>query len=232
VGTFNLLEAAREDGPNHLLMASTSSAYGANTQMPFSEQQACAHPLSLYAATKISNEAMAHAYAHVWSIPTTMLRFFTVYGPWGRPDMALFKFTRRIFEDAPIEVYNHGKMRRDFTFIDDLVIALRKLFDAPPPAPQNRGAVTPIDTLSPAAPFRVVNIGRGQPEALEDFIAAIERASGRKARKTYLDMQKGDVPATWADTRLLKQLTGGTPQTPIDQGVARFVEWYRGYYRV
>jgi UDP-glucuronate 4-epimerase len=231
VGTFNVMECARELGVEHLLMASTSSVYGANEDMPFAESQKADTPLTLYAATKKANEAMAHSYAHLWGIPTTMFRFFTVYGPWGRPDMALFKFTRGILNGEPIDVYNHGEMYRDFTYVTDLVRGIRLLMDAVPQrtAPE---AIPEWDSLSPAAPFRVVNIGNNDKVKLTDFIDAIEQECGRKAVRNELGMQKGDVPATWADASLLQRLTGYTPQTDIRDGIARFVEWYRDYYRV
>lgn len=232
VGTFNVMECARELGASHLMMASTSSVYGANTAMPFTESQACDTPLTLYAATKKANEAMAHSYAHLWNLPTTMFRFFTVYGPWGRPDMALFKFTRGILEGTPIDIYNEGAMLRDFTYVADLVRAIRLLIDAPPVRPDEGGKIAAGDSLSPAAPFRAVNIGNGDPVRLGDFVAAIEAECGREAVKRLLPMQPGDVPATWADTALLRQLTGYAPQTPVREGVRQFVAWYREYYTV
>ncbi|MEE4537818.1 MAG: NAD-dependent epimerase/dehydratase family protein [Erythrobacter sp.] len=232
IGAFNILECARELAPAHLLMASTSSVYGANEDMPFDERQKADTQLSLYAATKKANEALAHSYAHLWNLPVTMFRFFTVYGPWGRPDMALFKFTRGILEGTPIEVYNEGAMRRDFTYVGDLVRAVRLLIDTPPARPENTSDISKGDTLSSAAPFRVVNIGNGETVPLMDFIAAIEAACGRKADKRYLPMQKGDVPATWADASLLRHLTGYAPQTPVSEGVAAFVAWYRDYYDI
>jgi len=230
-GTFELLEAARAHPPGHMMLASTSSAYGAETEMPYVETMRADHQMSFYAATKKANENMAHSYAHLFGLPVTMFRFFTVYGPWGRPDMALFKFTRAILEDAPIDVYNHGDMKRDFTYIDDLVAGILALAGAVPPAP-GEGDPVDGDSLSPVAPFRVVNIGNGAPVQLTDFIAAIEAATGRTARRNLMPMQPGDVPATWADTTLLERLTGGAPQTPIAEGVARFVAWYRDYYGV
>jgi UDP-glucuronate 4-epimerase len=231
-GTFNLLEAARAAGPRHLLIASTSSAYGANDKMPFEETDAAEHPLTVYAATKRAGELMAHAYAHLWGLPVTLFRFFTVYGPWGRPDMAPMKFMRLALQGAPIEVYNHGDMRRDFTYVDDLVRAVRLLIDRPPAPPgAARGPAIPGDTLSPVAPWRLVNIGNGSPVALLDFIAAIEHALGVPVRRTYTDMQKGDVPATWADTRLLRALTGFAPATGLAEGVGELATWYRGFYR-
>ena len=231
-GTFNVMEAARELGVDHLLMASTSSVYGANEQIPFEETEKCDTPLTFYAATKKANEAMAHSYAHLWKLPTTMFRFFTVYGPWGRPDMALYKFTKGILEDTPIDVYNHGEMFRDFTFVSDLVRAIRLLIDAIPAQVEGRGEVSAEDSLSPAAPFRIVNIGNSDKVRLMDFVTAIEKECGKKAEINFMDMQKGDVPATWADATLLQQLTGYRPQTSVDEGIARFVTWYRDYFKV
>ena len=228
VGTVELLEAARAFPPAHLLLASTSSVYGANTEMPYREGDRADWPVSFYAATKKATEAMAHSYAHLYGLPTTMFRFFTVYGPWGRPDMAHFKFTRAILEGTPIEIYNHGRMQRDFTAVDDLVAALVALIDKRPD-PQ---APVAGDSVSPTAPYRVVNIGNGRPESLLDFVAAIEAACGREAQKTFLGMQPGDVPATWADTTLLETLTGHRPATPLREGMRDFVDWYRDYYGV
>lgn len=225
IGTHEVLEAARTHKPAHLLMASTSSAYGANTAMPYREVDRAVHPMSFYAATKIANEAMAHSYAHLYGIPTTMFRFFTVYGPWGRPDMALFKFVKAIQQCQPIDVYNHGDMRRDFTYVSDLVTGIVRLIDAVPGAVP----VGPMDSLSPVAPYRVVNIGNGAPVALDAFIAAIEAALGRTATRNNLPMQPGDVPATWADAGLVTALVGALPRTDISTGVARFVDWYRGW---
>ncbi|WP_121068201.1 NAD-dependent epimerase/dehydratase family protein [Chachezhania antarctica] len=230
VGTFEILEAARAHPPGHMLLASTSSAYGANTDMPYRETAKADHQMSFYAATKKATESMAHSYAHLFGLPVTMFRFFTVYGPWGRPDMALFKFTKAILNGDPIDVYNHGDMKRDFTYIDDLVEAIRLLIDAAPVRPAN-GVVEEGDSLSPVAPWRVVNIGNSDAVQLTDFIAAIEAATGRTATQTLMDMQPGDVPATWADAALLHRLTGYTPKTAVPEGVARFVEWYRDYYQ-
>ncbi len=230
IGTFNLMEVARELAPDHLLMASTSSVYGANEDMPFSETEKADTQLTLYAATKKANEAMGHSYAHLWNLPTTMFRFFTVYGPWGRPDMALFKFTRGILEGTPIDIYNHGEMFRDFTYVDDLVRGIRLLIDAVPRRVESADEIEEWDSLSPVAPFRVVNIGNSSQVRLMDYITAIEKACGREATKNFLPMQKGDVPATWADTTLLGKLTGYVPQTGVEEGIARFVEWYRDYY--
>ncbi|MXO75484.1 NAD-dependent epimerase/dehydratase family protein [Altererythrobacter aerius] len=232
VGTFNVMECARELGVEHLLMASTSSVYGANENMPFHEREKCDTQLTLYAATKKATESMGHSYAHLWNLPVTMFRFFTVYGPWGRPDMALFKFTKGILEGTPIDVYNHGEMFRDFTYVTDLVRGIRLLIDAAPVLPENAGMIDSWDSLSPAAPFRVVNIGNNDKVRLEDFVDAIEEECGRKAIRHYMDMQKGDVPATWADATLLEQLTGYRPRTGIKDGISQFVSWYREYYRV
>lgn len=230
VGTFEILEAARAFPPKHMLLASTSSAYGANTEMPYRETDRAEHQMSFYAATKKATENMAHSYAHLFGLPVTMFRFFTVYGPWGRPDMALFKFTRAILEGEPIDVYNHGDMKRDFTYIDDLVQAIRLLMDAVPVRPAD-GTVADIDSLSPVAPHRVVNIGNSDAVQLTDFIAAIESATGLTARRNLMPMQAGDVPATWADAALLHHLTGYAPATDVRTGVTHFVEWYRDYYR-
>ncbi len=228
VGTFELLEAARRFPPAHMLLASTSSVYGANEAMPYGETDKVDTQMSFYAATKKATENMAHSYAHLYDLPITMFRFFTVYGPWGRPDMAHFKFTKAILNGTPIDIYNHGDMKRDFTYIDDLVASILALIDAVPV----RDAPVEGDSLSPVAPFRVVNIGNGSPVQLMDFIAAIEKACGRAAIKTYHDMQPGDVPATWADASLLKTLTGQRPVTPIATGLQRFVDWYRDYYAI
>ena len=230
VGTFNIMECARECSVQHLLMASTSSVYGANSEMPFNETERVATPLTFYAATKLANEAMGHSYAHIYNLPITMFRFFTVYGPWGRPDMALFKFTKGIIEGTPIDIYNHGDMWRDFTYVEDLVRGIAGLIDAVPQRPENPADIAPGDSLSPAAPFRVVNIGNSDKVRLLDFVDAIEAEVGKKAIRNYLPMQQGDVPATWADASLLQQLTGYRPETPFREGVAKFVAWYRGYY--
>jgi UDP-glucuronate 4-epimerase len=231
-GTFNVMEAARELKVGHLLMASTSSVYGANEEMPFRETDKADHPLTIYAATKKANEAMGHAYAHLHDLPVTMFRFFTVYGPWGRPDMAPFKFTKAILAGEPIDIYNNGEMWRDFTYVTDLVQGILGLIDAVPIRPATRAEIADGDSLSPAAPFRVVNIGNGQKVRLMDFIEAIEAATGRTAIRNFLPMQQGDVPATWADASLLNRLTGGCPATDVRDGMRAFVEWYRGFYRV
>ena len=232
IGTFNLLEAVRATPVTHLLMASTSSVYGANTAMPYAETDKADTQMSFYAATKKANEAMGHSYAHLYDIPTTMFRFFTVYGPWGRPDMALFKFTKAILEGKPIDVYNHGDMQRDFTYIDDLVQGIRLLMDAVPERPADLSDIPDNDSRSPVAPYRVINIGNSEPVQLLSFIDAIEAALGQKADKNFMDMQPGDVPATWADGSLLQELTGYAPKTNVSKGVARFVAWYRDYYQV
>lgn len=230
-GTFELLEAARAFPPQHMLLASTSSAFGANTEMPYKETDKADHQLSFYAATKKATESMAHSYAHLYDLPVTMFRFFTVYGPWGRPDMALFKFTKAILEGKAIDVYNHGNMKRDFTYVEDLVEGVRLLIDAVPVRPEDR-EVPEHDSLSPVAPWRIVNIGNSEAVQLTDFIAAIEEATGRTAERNLMPMQQGDVPATWANADLLQHLTGYRPKTPVRDGVARFVEWYRDYYRI
>lgn len=232
VGTFELLEAARAHPPQHMLLASTSSAYGANTEMPYRETMRTDHQMSFYAATKKATEAMAHSYAHLFDLPVTMFRFFTVYGPWGRPDMALFKFTKAMLNGEPIDVYNHGEMMRDFTYVDDLVEAIRRLVDAPPVRPDRPETIAQGDSLSPVAPWRVVNIGNSQPVQLDAMIAAIEETLGIEAKRNLMPMQPGDVPATWADAELLRSLTGYVPATDIRDGVRRFVEWYREYYGV
>ena len=232
IGTFRLLEAMRAFPPAHSLLASTSSVYGANTDLPYAETAKADTQMSFYAATKKANEAMAHSYAHLYGLPTTMFRFFTVYGPWGRPDMALFKFTKAILEGQAIDVYNHGNMSRDFTYVTDLVDGIVRLIDAVPVRPATAGDVPEGDSLSPVAPFRIVNIGNSDSVRLTAFIEAIEAATGRRAEQNLMDMQPGDVPATWADASLLQALTGYRPQTPVAKGVAAFVEWYRSYYGV
>lgn len=225
VGSFELLEAARAFPPAHLLMASTSSVYGASTQMPYHEAQNADLPMSYYAATKKATEAMSHSYAHLYGIPITMFRFFTVYGPWGRPDMAPYLFTNAILSGAPIKVFNHGDMMRDFTYVSDLVRAIGLLCDAIPDASDEHHT-----DQSPVAPWRVVNIGNGSPVKLLNFIEAIETACGRKAQKDMYPMQKGDVYATWADNALLKVLTGYVPETQITEGIGKYVSWHQRYY--
>lgn len=231
VGTFELLEAARAHPPRHMLLASTSSAYGANTNMPYHETVKADHQVSFYAATKKATEVMAHSYSHLFDLPITMFRFFTVYGPWGRPDMAYFKFTDAILHGKPIDVYNFGDMSRDFTYVEDLVEAIRLLLDAVPVRAESRNSIAG-DSLSPVAPWRVVNIGNSTPVLLTEFIGAIEAAIGKKAQQNLLPMQAGDVAATWADVGLLRNLTGYVPNTKIGVGIKAFVEWYRAYYNV
>jgi UDP-glucuronate 4-epimerase len=228
IGTFNVMEAARRLDVQHLLMASTSSVYGANTEMPFIETEKADTQLTIYAATKKANESMAHAYAHIYDLPTTMFRFFTVYGPWGRPDLALYKFVDAILDGRPIDIYNQGDMYRDFTYVEDLVRAIRLLIDVVPVRPEG-GIVPEGDSLSPAAPYRVVNIGNSDKVRLLDFVDEIENCLGQKAERNYMGMQTGDVPATWANAELLKMLTGYRPQTDFRDGIAKFVEWYREY---
>ena len=225
IGTFHVLELARRYGVRHLLAASTSSIYGANEERPFHETQRIATPLTFYAATKGSTELMGHAYAYLFGMPTTFFRFFTVYGPWGRPDMALFKFTRAMLAGEPIEVYNRGEMARDFTYIDDLIEAAVRLIDVVPGGTPVEG-----DSLSPVAPCRIVNIGQGRPVPLMDYIAALEKALGIEAEKILLPMQPGDVPSPQASSALLQHLVGYVPTTPIDVGVPTFVRWYREHY--
>ena len=232
-GTFELLEAARAFPPAHMLLASTSSAYGANEDMPYRETVKADHQMSFYAATKKSTENMAHSYAHLFELPITMFRFFTVYGPWGRPDMALFKFTKAILNGDSIDVYNHGNMSRDFTYIDDLVSGMRLLIDVIPSTADTSNADEHAeDSKSQVAPFRVVNIGNSKPHQLLDFIREIEKSLGINAVKNLMPMQAGDVPATWADTTLLEMLTEYVPTTHIATGVQNFVGWYRDYYNV
>jgi len=232
IGTFNVMEASRRLTVRHLLLASTSSVYGGNTDMPFSETEKADTQLTIYAATKKANESMGHAYAHLWDLPTTMFRFFTVYGPWGRPDLALFKFVDAILDDKPIDIYNHGDMHRDFTYVDDLVRAILLLIDAVPSVPSsNTVAASDGDSISPVAPFRVVNIGNCEKVRLLDFIDEIEKCLGKKAIRNYMPMQMGDVPATWADARLLQDLTGYAPNTNVSRGIAEFVTWFKDFYR-
>ena len=227
------MEAARAFPPKHLLLASTSSAYGANPGMPYKENDKADHQMSFYAATKKATENIAHSYSHLFSLPVTIFRFFTVYGPWGRPDMALFKFTKSILEQKKIDVYNYGDMSRDFTFIDDLISGIRLLIDAIPMKSDLENGETPdYFNQSPVAPFRVVNIGNSKPVQLGDMILALENSLGMKADKNFMPMQPGDVSATWADISFLQHLTGFTPKTEISIGVSKFVDWYRAYYSV
>jgi UDP-glucuronate 4-epimerase len=233
VGTFELLEAARAYPPKHMLIASTSSAYGANKDMPYKETNKADYQMSFYAATKKSTENMAHSYSHLYNLPITMFRFFTVYGPWGRPDMALFKFTKAILNGQKIDIYNHGNMKRDFTYIDDLIEGMKRLIYAEPIHNKLETAKEMENNgKSPVAPFRVINIGNSKPENLMDFIEIIERELGIEAKKNMLPMQAGDVPATWADTTLIESLTNFSQKTEITDGVKKFVDWYRGYYQV
>ncbi len=230
VGSFNILELARNLQPKHLLLASTSSVYGANEKIPFAESDKADEQMTIYAATKKSMELMAHSYAHLFNIPTTAFRFFTVYGPWGRPDMALFKFVDAIKNDRPIEIYGEGKMSRDFTYIDDLVEGIVRLIGVVPSEENRVISDTVVDTLSKNAPFRVVNIGGGQPVGLMTFVETIETMLDKKAIRKMLPMQPGDVHNTYAVPDLLVALTGFKPQIEVDEGVRRFVEWYQENY--
>ena len=229
VGFTHILEGCRHHGVEHLVYASTSSVYGANTAMPFSVHQNVDHPLSLYAATKKANELMAHTYSHLYQIPTTGLRFFTVYGPWGRPDMALFKFTKAMLADEPIDVYNYGKHRRDFTYIDDIVEGVVRVIDKPATANSNWDSDNP-DPATSSAPWRVYNIGNNKPVELMDYIHALENALGKKAKINLLPLQLGDVPDTWADVNELNVSVGFAANVNVEIGVSRFVEWYKAYY--
>ncbi len=231
VGFMNILEGCRHNQVQHLAYASSSSVYGGNTRMPFSESNSVDHPVSMYAATKKANELMAHTYSHLFGLPTTGLRFFTVYGPWGRPDMALFLFTKAILEGKPIDVFNHGNMQRDFTFVDDIVEGVIRVMDKTAEADASFNADLPNPGTS-KAPFRVFNIGNHDPVPLMDFIACIEDAVGRKAQKNLMPLQDGDVPATYADVDALQSWVGFKPATDIRTGVGRFVKWYREYYKV
>ncbi len=232
-GTFELLEAARAYPPQHMLLASTSSAYGANEKMPYKETDKSDHQMSFYAATKKSTENMAHSYSHLFDLPITIFRFFTAYGPWGRPDMALFKFTKAILKGDPIDVYNSGHMSRDFTYIDDLVNGIRLLIDVIPNAlEKNKNSFNIIDSKSKVAPYRVVNIGNSKPQNLLDFIEAIEKVIGKKTVRNFMPIQAGEVLATWADTSLFEQLTGFKPEMDLHEGIEKFVSWYRDYYNV
>jgi UDP-glucuronate 4-epimerase len=229
LGTANVLEGCRHHGVRHLVYASTSSVYGANTRMPFSTHQSVDHPLSFYAATKKANELMAHAYSHLYALPTTGLRFFTVYGPWGRPDMALFTFTRNILAGRPIDVYNHGHHRRDFTYVDDIVAGVVGVLDRPASGDPSWNGDAP-DPATSTAPYRVYNIGNNRPVELLRYVELLEQCLGRKAQMNLLPMQAGDVPETWADIDDLQRDVGYSPETPVEQGVERFVRWYLDYY--
>jgi UDP-glucuronate 4-epimerase len=231
VGFCNILEACRHTEVEHLVYASSSSVYGANTSMPFSVHDNVDHPVSLYAASKKANELMAHTYSHLFALPTTGLRFFTVYGPWGRPDMALFMFTKNILEGKPINVFNFGKHKRDFTYIDDIVEGVVRTLDHVATPDQNWSGDHP-DPATSKAPYRLYNIGNHQPVELMRFIEVLEECLGRTAEKNFLPMQQGDVPATYADVKALMDDVGYTPKTPIEVGIARFVEWYKSYYSI
>lgn len=231
VGFMNILEGCRRHGVEHLIYASSSSVYGANAKMPFSVHDSVDHPVSLYAATKRANELMAHTYSHLYGLPTTGLRFFTVYGPWGRPDMALFVFTRVILAGKPIKVFNYGRMKRDFTYIDDAVEGVVRLLNRKPQPDANWDPADP-DPASSAAPYRLYNIGNNQPVELNRFIAALEAALGREAQKEYLPLQAGDVPETYADIEDLFAAVGFRPTTTIEEGIAKFVAWYKEFYGV
>ena len=231
VGSFNIMEMAKKYKVKHLLMASTSSVYGSNTDMPFKENSKADTQLTIYAASKKANESMAHSYAHLWQLPITIFRFFTVYGPWGRPDMALFKFVKSILEDKPIEIYNQGEMYRDFTYVEDLILAISKLINFAPMIKKNETDRFDEKILSPA-PFRIVNIGNSKKVKLLDFIEVIEEILQKKAIKKYLPLQKGDVPGTWADASFLEDLIGYRPNTDIHKGISSFIDWYRSYYNI
>ena len=231
VGFVNILEGCRHAAVQHLVYASSSSVYGANTTMPFSVHENVDHPLSLYAASKKANELMAHTYSHLYKLPTTGLRFFTVYGPWGRPDMALFLFTKAILEGRPIDVFNNGEMRRDFTYVDDIAEGVMRVADAIPAANMNWTGNAP-DPSTSKAPYRIFNIGNNQPVELMYLIETLEKCLGKHAEKNMLPMQPGDVPATFADIDALATAVGFSPNTPIEQGVAQFVDWYREFYQV
>jgi UDP-glucuronate 4-epimerase len=228
IGTYNIIELAKKVNTKHLLIASSSSVYGANKKLPFKEIDKTETQLSIYAATKKSTESMAHSYSNIWKIPITMLRFFTVYGPWGRPDMALFKFTKGIIGNKKIDIYNRGKMYRDFTFVDDIVDGIIALINKAPNVKQ-LGKIK-NDSLSPVAPFRILNIGNTRKVYLLDFINALEKEIGKKAIRNYMPMQKGDVKITLSDTSLLKKLTGYNPKTNYRTGIKKFLKWYLSYY--
>lgn len=230
-GTLHVLEGCRSHGVEHLVFASTSSVYGSNAKMPFSERDHAEHPLTLYAATKKANEMMAHSYAHLFGIPCTGLRFFTVYGPWGRPDMALFLFTKAILEGREIEIFNHGQLVRDFTYVDDIVEGVVRVLDKPATPDPEFDACFPSPATS-VAPYRIFNIGNGQPVPLMDYIAAIEECLGVTARKKFLPMQPGDVLATSSDTSALAEWVGFRPGTSVRDGVAKFVDWYKSFYSI
>ncbi|PNK09248.1 capsular biosynthesis protein CpsI, partial [Cylindrospermopsis raciborskii S07] len=229
VGFLNVLEGCRHNEVEHLVYASSSSVYGANTKMPFSVHDNVDHPVSLYAATKKANELMSHTYSHLYGLPTTGLRFFTVYGPWGRPDMALFLFTKAILADEPIQVFNHGKMKRDFTYIDDIIEGVVRVIDSTPHSCENWHSSAPDPSRS-QAPYRIYNIGNNNPVDLMEFISTLEKCLGKEAKKEFLPIQMGDVPSTYADIDDLIDSVGFKPSTPIDIGIQRFVSWYNDYY--
>ena len=238
-GTLHILEGCRHHSVEHLVFASTSSVYGANTEMPFSEHQSTEHPLTLYAATKKANEQMAHSYAHLYNIPCTGLRFFTVYGPWGRPDMALFLFTRAILAGEPIKVFNHGKHKRSFTYIDDIVEGITRILEKPPTrddertkTPKNQNTKKPDPATSPVAPYQIFNIGNEQSVELMRYIEVLEDCLGKKAKKEFLPLQPGDVHATEASMQGLKDAVDYQPTVPVEEGIKNFVDWYRNYYNV
>jgi len=230
IGTFNILEVSKKFSVKHFLMASTSSVYGSNKKMPFHENQKASTQMSFYAATKKANESMTHSYSYTYEIPTTIFRFFTVYGPWGRPDMALFKFTKAILEDEIIDVYNYGKMTRDFTYVLDIVEAIRLLVNIIPETPDNRKSSYSFDSISDVAPWRVVNIGNAKSVTLIEYIETLEKQLGKTANKKLMKMQIGDVPNTMSDISLLMALTGFKPKTNVSEGIKNFVEWYKSYY--
>ena len=229
IGTFNILELSKILNIKHLLLSSTSSVYGENKSMPFTETLKSDEQLSFYAATKKSNEVMAHSYSHIFGIPTTIFRFFTVYGPWGRPDMALFKFTKAILNKEPIKIFNNGNMKRDFTYVSDLVEGISLLVNKIPKYTNNKTLKN--DSISKVAPFRIVNIGNSHPVELIDFINELEKKLGIKAKRNFLGMQQGDIKETWADTSLINNLTGYKPKINITEGIGKFVEWYKSYYK-
>lgn len=233
LGTFELLEAARRHTPKHILLASTSSVYGANKQMPYKETDKSDHQLSIYAATKKSTENLSHSYSHLFNMPITIFRFFTVYGPWGRPDMAVFKFTKAILNNEILNIYNHGQMERDFTYIDDLVHGIKELVNCIPNQNKNNDLnISNKDSKSPIAPFRIVNIGNSKPIKILDLIKAIEKKIGKKAQINFMPMQPGDIKKTWADTRLINSLTNFSGKTNINCGINKFVKWYQHYYNL
>ncbi len=232
IGTFNILECAKKYPPDHLLFASTSSVYGNNKKKPFNENQKSDTPISFYAATKKSNEVIAHSYSHLFKIPITVFRFFTVYGTWGRPDMALFKFTHNILSGFPIDIHNYGKMKRDFTNVEDLVKAVSLLIDIVPLSPENRKIKFKLDSISDTAPYRVVNIGSSTPYNIMDYIHYIENALQIKAKKKFIKMQDGEVKETYSNVDLLYELTGFIPKKNIQTGILEFVDWYKKYYKI